>query len=269
MHSCVLRAAASSANGSPPAATDDPIRLLLDLPPELLDLIATAAVPPACVALSSACKRLRNLCASQLSTLRAALQETRYWLQGRQWRFRAHIKHRGQCHNDLKTWRGVWDLDLSEGCMAVLSRRAAPGATKETRWFGKIINWVHLDVELAEIEWGLVAEGVGVERHRSMGPRHLGAIPLATAQASCQPPEESTVLTFEDDKHQYALFGRAQLGPRGIVRLDAVASGAIKGCTFVRPAAGMGKFTSEACGFDDGGPPVCLINWLELVDGFT
>ena len=57
----------------------------------------------------------------------------------------------------------------------------------------------------------------------------------------------------------------AAAAARGGVRLDAVASGAIKGCTFLRPASGA--FTSEACGFDDGGQAGVLVNWLELVEG--
>lgn len=246
--------AAPAAASSPAAAECDdgaPPRRLLDCPNDALYVIASdlgASSAPACLAFSSCCRRLRALCPELLKQLKAD-REAAAWLTGQRWLFRAHIKHAGQCRNRLKTWRGLWELELSECCKAMLTKRAGPGATKETRWFGLITDWVHMDKEFISIEWVCVAVGVGVERPRSTAPRRLGALRLTEAT---QPPEATRALTLPASDH-YVLFGGDD-DPDGTVRLDAIISAG-------RSSAPL---SSNACGFDDF--PGVIVNWLELAE---
>eukprot|EP00962_Isochrysis_galbana_P020283 scaffold5911_cov127-Isochrysis_galbana.AAC.4 len=119
---------------SPVCLSDDLLCALVDALADSLD---------SCVAFASTCRSVHAAAAPRLAQLgreSVAAAGLRPWSDPSlpSWTFTAHIK-RGVA----APWRGCWNLHVGADRRCVLAHRAAPSATKETRWYGRVLDWVH------------------------------------------------------------------------------------------------------------------------------
>lgn len=229
--------------------SDDLLRLILSL---LSHSSHTAA-------LAACCSRTAALAAPLLAADRRRAQETedaRPWSDkaaGPAWSFCAHAR-RGAA-----AWRGCWNLHVGADRRCVLAHRASPSATKETRWYGAILEWRHAEGGGREAEYGrLIASfshtAFSVPYQLPWRVRRRPCTPLtgvgsarAASSRRLQPPDGAT---------QWALCADGVLVLGGAARLDLA----------IPPPCGT-QMGAAALGFaGEWHDEEIEVNWLEAVD---